>query len=574
LKLPGCFVNDELFAKVHSETVDEHIERAAQQVAMYRSIGAAGVDIGSVHDFKMFIRILQRASEIGDDWQQFKDNLYWPGENGFYLYDDKGLRIKLSKPKKTLSQIHFNFVHRAILDPEHVGFHIFKRVMSFLGAEKGKGFVYKFFNAVEKGIKYLLFNCQACGDCYLPEDFSLCTIGSCEKSMCNVPCGDATVEGYCGNNLDLVCIGEQVYRAAAAQTGGIELWRATINKPRIHSLNQTASILNYLFGGDHTAKLPIVSIGDSLHSSIPKVARIMKRLHNSGPDAYSKPNGPLNYIKAVIESQAAKSADYIAVNLDTIAGENQQLAVDMIIEYVRMIREWGKTVPICIDSESNKVVIAGLKEWYNTKQVVKPPLLSPIKLETMDELLVLKRQYDYKLAGLLENIEQLISQSGTNSIDQLCSSAKKIFDKTVEKYGFKPGDLFFELNVCPLAADQLQADGLPGRTFVAFETVKKIRQDLQMTGVHFLIRPSAVGKKLPRSIGVCRAFVEKAMEYGIDAAFVNVGHQYGLIPADPELLELVDAYAKMDGSAGSKEKAVMLMNKFCRQNQKAKIKSY
>jgi methylenetetrahydrofolate reductase (NADPH) len=60
IKLPGCFVSDALLAKLQSETVDEHIERAAQQVAMYRSIGAAGADIGGVHDFDIFVKILRR----------------------------------------------------------------------------------------------------------------------------------------------------------------------------------------------------------------------------------------------------------------------------------------------------------------------------------------------------------------------------------------------------------------------------------------------------------------------------------------------------------------------------------
>jgi hypothetical protein len=77
-KLPGCFVSDELLAKVQSERVEEHLERAAQQVAMYRALGAAGADIGGVPSFDMFTQILQRAAEIGTGWEQFKNNLHWP----------------------------------------------------------------------------------------------------------------------------------------------------------------------------------------------------------------------------------------------------------------------------------------------------------------------------------------------------------------------------------------------------------------------------------------------------------------------------------------------------------------
>jgi len=37
---------------------------------------------------------------------------------------------------------------------------------------------------------------------------------------------------------------------------------------------------------------------------------------------------------------------------------------------------------------------------------------------------------------------------------------------------------------------------------------------------------------------------------------------------DPELLELVDAYTKMDGSAERLNEAITLMGKFCRQSRK------
>jgi methylenetetrahydrofolate reductase (NADPH) len=247
IKLTGCFVSDELLAKVYSEKIDDHIERAAQQVAMYKSLGAAGVDVAGVSDFAIFTRILERADQIGDNWQQYKDNLCWPKKDGFYLYDETGKKAALTKYPKKFKHRFFNFFHRTILNSDYHGFYVFRKIMSALGTRKGKGAIYKLFNASEKSFKYMLFDCQECGDCYLPENFGLCTIGGCEKGLDNPPCGDATVEGYCGNNLDLVCIGELIYEAAGSEKGGIEKLRATINKPRNPALEHTASILNYLF---------------------------------------------------------------------------------------------------------------------------------------------------------------------------------------------------------------------------------------------------------------------------------------------------------------------------------------
>jgi hypothetical protein len=55
------------------------------------------------------------------------------------------------------------------------------------------------------------------------------------------------------------------------------------------------------------------------------------------------------------------------------------------------------------------------------------------------------------------------------------------------------------------------------------------------------------------------------MEYGLDAAIVNVAHRYGQVEAAADLLELVDAYAKMDGSPERTDRAMQLMGKFCRE---------
>ncbi len=572
IKLPGCFVSDELLEKVCSESVDEHVERAAQQVAMYKAMGAAGVDIGGVHDFAMFTKILTRAAEIGSNWEQFKENLCWPAKNAFYLYDESGNRRAPSSYPKKFSQSFFNLMHRAILDPNYTGFRAFKKTMAVLGTEKGKGAVYKLFNASEKAVKYLLFDCEECGDCYLPENFSLCTIGGCEKGMDNAPCGDATVEGYCGNNLERVCIGELIYQAATAEKGGLAKLREIINKPRIPALEHTSSILNYLFGKDHTRKNALISIGEAIHASIPKTGKIMRMLAALGPDAYSKPSGPLNYIRALIESQVSEGADYIAINLDAFGETDPNIAVNMMREYVKLVRKWGSGVPVCMDSSNDEVLTAGLKEWYNTTEQVRKPLINSIKVYTMDKMLPLKKRWDYSFIGLLVSEARPTGPGGSHSVDELYKLAEKIFYKAVTEYGFKPDEIFFDSTVFPLAIDMPMEPGIPGYTYRAFETIKKIKSDPAMKGVHCSLGVSNSVRDLPgRKIGVCRAYVAKAMEYGLDAGIVNTSHHYGLVEPDEELLKLVDAFAKVDGSSEKTNDAMMLMGKFCQENRKASL---
>jgi 5,10-methylenetetrahydrofolate reductase len=587
IKLPGCFVSDELLAKAQSEQVDDAIERAAQQVAMYRSLGAAGVDIGALRDFDMLTKILRRAAEIGDGWEQFKDNLCWPAKNAFYLYDSSGKMATLSKPRPTMGKRFFDLAHRVALDPKHGGFHAFKKTLDAVGASKGKGAIYKLFNSSEKAFKYLQFDCEECGDCFLPENFGLCTMGGCEKGLDNAPCGDATVDGRCGNNLDRTCIGDRIYAAAASEgQRGLERLRATINKPRNPALQHTSSIINYLFAKDHTMKNALISIGEAIHASIPKTGQIMKQLRELGPDAYTKDSPPLAYIRALIESQAAEGADYLAVNLDAFGEDNPQTAVDMMVEYTRLVKKWGNGVPVCFDSSNDNVLIAGLKEWYSNSQGSgnrgqvsvggtrspipdpRPPLMNSIKVYTMDRMMPLKADYDFSFIGLLVSEDKPTGPGGSHSVDELYALAKRLYAKAMQS-GFGPSQIFFDSTVFPLAIDMPMEPGVPGYTYRTFETIRKIRNDPQLKGVHFSLGISNSVRDLPgRRIGVCRAYVAKAMEYGLDAGIVNTSHHYGTVAPDPELLELVDAYAKMDGSMEKMSLAMELMAKFCQDNRK------
>ena len=309
-----------------------------------------------------------------------------------------------------------------------------------------------------------------------------------------------------------------------------------------------------------------IAIGESIHASIPKTGKVMKRLSELGPDVYSNPSEPLDYIKALIEEQAAEGTNYIAVNLDAFGEDNPQVAIDMMVEYVRLIRKWGEGVPICIDSSDDNVLIAGLKEWYDADEAVRQPLINSVKVHTMGNLLPLKKQYDFAFVGLL------MSESAKSpSIDELCSLAKQIFDEAVGKYGFRPEEIFFDSTIFPLAVDMPMQPGEPSYTHKTFETIKKIKSDPDMKGVHFTGGITNCARDLPgRKIGVMRAFVHKAMEYGMDAGIVNVEHHLSEGQPAPELLQLVDAYAS-DHTPFIKRgiEAMALMSKFCQECRKA-----
>jgi cobalamin-dependent methionine synthase I len=159
--------------------------------------------------------------------------------------------------------------------------------------------------------------------------------------------------------------------------------------------------------------------------------------------------------------------------------------------------------------------------------------------------------------------EEAASPGAVQSVEELVALAKEIFEKAM-KHGFKPEQIFFDSTVFPLAIDMPMQPGVPGYTYRAFETIKAIKNDPAMKGVHFSMGVSNCARDLPgRRIGVCRAYVEKAMEYGLDAGIVNATHKYGTQPADAKLVELVAAYAAMDGDMDKTNEAIDRMGEFC-----------
>lgn len=313
-------------------------------------------------------------------------------------------------------------------------------------------------------------------------------------------------------------------------------------------------------------KKSLIMIGESIHASIPKTGKIMKELVELGSKAYSTQSEPLHYIRNLIESQVAHGADYIAVNLDAFGEDDPEMTVDMMVEYVKLVRKWSNGVPICIDSSNDDVLTAGLKQWYSTDEQIKPPLLNSVKVYTMDSMLPLHRNFDFSFVALLVGEAAPTGAAGSHSDEELYSFAKQILETAVDKYGFKINQIFFDSTVFPLAIDMPMEPNVPGYTYRTFETIRKIKNDPEMKAAHCILGISNSARDLPgRKTGICRAYLAKAMEYGLDAAIVDVSHNFGSVEPAADLLELVDAYAKMDGSPERMTKAVQLMGEFCRQ---------
>jgi cobalamin-dependent methionine synthase I len=189
----------------------------------------------------------------------------------------------------------------------------------------------------------------------------------------------------------------------------------------------------------------------------------------------------------------------------------------------------------------------------------------------MDRLLPLRDKYPFKFIGLLVDIQSTGSEGSYYGIDELTGMARTIFQAATRTVGFKPEDIFFDSTVFPLAIDMPMTPDTPGYTYRTFETIRRIKKDPAMKGVHFSLGITNAVRDLPgRRTGVCRAYLAKAQEYGLDAAIVNVMHDYGKRPPAPDLLEFVEAFVHQDGSAEAGQRAISAMMGFCRANRKVK----
>ena len=388
--------------------------------------------------------------------------------------------------------------------------------------------------------------------------------------MDNAPCGDSTADGLCGNNFDRICIGDLIYNAAAAKPDGRSKLRSIINKPRMHELEDTASILNYLFGMDHKKAPPLISIGDMLDASNPVTCTAMKQFSDS-PGKTKSQKGALNFLKALIQTQAAEGASYIAVNVDALAQDDPSTAAELIRPYVKLVRRLGKGVPVCIESRHQEALIAGLQEWYVAEGQVEPPLVGPIDIFSDNTILTFRKQHEFSMISTLSNNDASDSEDHQSRIDKTIDTAKQIINKAVNEYNFKPEQIFFDTVAAALMSDLPESQGIANQTYKAFRIMKNIKRDSATKKSHCLLKINQATDGIPtRKVGVARAYVAKAMEYGLGAAFVDVTRHYGESPADAKLLQLIDVYAEMDGSPEKRQNAEKQMSGFCAGAKKKK----
>ena len=75
--------------------------------------------------------------------------------------------------------------------------------------------------AIERGVKGLLFDCRMCGQCILSSTGMSCPM-NCPKNLRNGPCGGVRDDGHCEVHPQMKCVWVQAVAGAARIPGGTQ----------------------------------------------------------------------------------------------------------------------------------------------------------------------------------------------------------------------------------------------------------------------------------------------------------------------------------------------------------------
>jgi len=231
-KLAGCVVTDKLLetAEKYAAGADKgkkfFLELAAKQLAVFKGLGFASGYIGGMAKAETFGTIIDIAESFGpDDWRDFIKEIQYSQPDEFFLFEhdpstglcesrsiNREYLESLRHPKKskeiTLNYRFSRLVHGMAFTRDKALYPILKKIFARL--DKKPGFLNRMSYALEKTSKAVMYGCQDCGDCSLPECAYICPKRWCSKCGRNGPCG-GSADGRCELD-DKECIWARIYQ--------------------------------------------------------------------------------------------------------------------------------------------------------------------------------------------------------------------------------------------------------------------------------------------------------------------------------------------------------------------------
>lgn len=269
-KLAGCVVCDELLSKTEKYSAGEDKGRAffrdlaAKQLAVFKGLGFAAGYLGGMAKAESFFEIIDLAESYGEnDWKDFLPEICYsnPGEFFLFEHDPKtGMaepgsfnREYLSRRKSrevTLTYLLSRWVHSLAFERDKNLYPALRRIAAWMEKSGEPNLAGRLSYWVEKESKHLMYGCEDCGDCSLPDCAYLCPNSSCSKNTRNGPCGGSR-SGRCELD-DKECLWARAYERLKSY--GEE--KDMLDRPAVFynaQLKNTSAWANTYLNRDHNA---------------------------------------------------------------------------------------------------------------------------------------------------------------------------------------------------------------------------------------------------------------------------------------------------------------------------------
>ena len=262
-KVPGVFVTDKLLREIQSESNSNDkgksasLYRAAKLMAILKGLGYRGAHIGGTVEYEDVREVILHFREIQKQWQDFLAEFDFPYQDGFYLYE-KDSKTGLNTNNPSLES-HISLGARINYSLMKVFHYLFfnKNASHFLllkgiaqNVDKSS-IMKKPFCWLEDISKSILFDCQKCGDCALPDMAYLCPESQCPKFLRNGPCGGSEKK-RCEVRKERLCVWVNIYDRLKSYKEQYQLKEICV-PPRDWSLNKTSSWLNFYLERDYNS---------------------------------------------------------------------------------------------------------------------------------------------------------------------------------------------------------------------------------------------------------------------------------------------------------------------------------
>jgi len=208
------------------------IELAAKQLAVLKGLGFSAGYLGGLNKPETFGEIMEQLTTFSeDDWKLFLREIQFalPDEFFFFEHDpETGMSSRdrinrqylesLKRPGRsrhvTLGYRLSRLVHRLLFTRDRGLWGLARRLYARWARKPQPPITARTLYKIEQFSKFMMYGCQDCGDCSLPDCAYVCPKRWCSKCGRNGPCG-GSADGRC-ELQDKECLWAIVYERLKA----------------------------------------------------------------------------------------------------------------------------------------------------------------------------------------------------------------------------------------------------------------------------------------------------------------------------------------------------------------------